>query len=53
LRGKHDEQVWKIMVDNNGDNKPSVLTISSNKLGIKDSVNRAKWRVRAKPLWWR
>lgn len=30
------------MVDNNGDNKPSVLTISSNKLGIKDSVNRAK-----------
>ncbi|MCA3248985.1 MAG: translation initiation factor IF-2 N-terminal domain-containing protein, partial [Rhodospirillaceae bacterium] len=30
------------MVDNNGDNKPSVLTIGSNKLGIKDSVNRAK-----------
>ncbi len=30
------------MVENNGDNKPSVLTIGSNKLGIKDSVNRAK-----------
>ncbi|MBM3602299.1 MAG: translation initiation factor IF-2, partial [Alphaproteobacteria bacterium] len=30
------------MVDNNGDNKPSVLTISSNKLGVRDSVNRAK-----------
>ena len=42
MRCKRDEQVWKIMVENNGDNKPSVLTIGSNKLGIKDSVNRAK-----------